>query len=161
MKFFKIIKNTYAKYATFSGRSTRSEFWFFVLFYYTTIFLLTFSMFFLEMNKILMWIMYAFSLGSLLPYLGVAIRRLHDSNKSAWYVLLPIVPSIVSRLEGLEWFGIVSLVISILLFSLPSDLKKNKYGPVITVEKKSVKKKTKAKTKTKKKSKKTTKKKKR
>jgi uncharacterized membrane protein YhaH (DUF805 family) len=118
-------------------------------------------MFFLEMNKILMWIMYAFSLGSLLPYLGVAIRRLHDSNKSAWYVLLPIVPSIVSRLEGLEWFGIVSLVISILLFSLPSDLKKNKYGPVITVEKKSVKKKTKAKTKTKKKSKKTTKKKKR
>ena len=86
-----------------------------------------------------MWIMYAFSLGSLLPYLGVAIRRLHDSNKSAWYVLLPIVPSIVSRLEGLEWFGIVSLVISILLFSLPGDLKKNKYGPVITVEKKSVK----------------------
>ena len=86
-----------------------------------------------------MWIMYAFSLGSLLPYLGVAIRRLHDSNKSAWYVLLPIVPSIVSRLEGLEWFGIVSLVISILLFSLPGDLKKNKYGPVITVEKKKTK----------------------
>ncbi|MGY9045382.1 MAG: DUF805 domain-containing protein, partial [Candidatus Pelagibacterales bacterium] len=71
MKFFNIIKNTYAKYATFSGRATRSEFWFFVLFYYTTIFLLTFSLFFLEMNKILMWIMYAFSLGSLLPYLGV------------------------------------------------------------------------------------------
>jgi uncharacterized membrane protein YhaH (DUF805 family) len=139
MKFFNIIKNTYAKYATFSGRATRSEFWFFVLFYYTTIFLLTFSLFFLEMNKILMWIMYAFSLGSLLPYLGVAIRRLHDSNKSAWYVLLPIVPSIVSRLEGLEWFGIVSLVISILLFSLPGDLKKNKYGPVITVEKKKTK----------------------
>ena len=139
------------KYATFSGRATRSEFWFFVLFYYTTIFLLTFSLFFLEMNKILMWIMYAFSLGSLLPYLGVAIRRLHDSNKSAWYVLLPIVPSIVSRLEGLEWFGIVSLVISILLFSLPGDLKKNKYGPVITVEKKSVKKKTKANNKKKKK----------
>ena len=90
--------------------------------------------------------MYAFSLGSLLPYLGVAIRRLHDSNKSAWYVLLPIVPSIVSRLEGLEWFGIVFL-----LFSLPSDLKKNKYGPVITVEKKSVKKKTKANNKKKKK----------
>ena len=151
MKFFNIIKNTYAKYATFSGRATRSEFWFFVLFYYTTIFLLTFSLFFLEMNKILMWIMYAFSLGSLLPYLGVAIRRLHDSNKSAWYVLLPIVPSIVSRLEGLEWFGIVSLVISILLFSLPGDLKKNKYGLVITVEKKSVKKKTKANNKKKKK----------
>ena len=151
MKFFNIIKNTYAKYATFSGRATRSEFWFFVLFYYTTIFLLTFSLFFLEMNKILMWIMYAFSLGSLLPYLGVAIRRLHDSNKSAWYVLLPIVPSIVSRLEGLEWFGIISLVISILLFSLPGDLKKNKYGPVITVEKKSVKKKTKANNKKKKK----------
>ena len=149
MKFFNIIKNTYAKYATFSGRATRSEFWFFVLFYYTTIFLLTFSLFFLEMNKILMWIMYAFSLGSLLPYLGVAIRRLHDSNKSAWYVLLPIVPSIVSRLEGLEWFGIVSLVISILLFSLPGDLKKNKYGPVIAFKKKRVKKKLKLKIKAK------------
>lgn len=150
MKFFNIIKNTYAKYVTFSGRATRSEFWYFVLFYYTTIFLLTFSLFFLEMNKILMWIMYAFSLGSLLPYLGVAIRRLHDSNKSAWYVLLPIVPSIASRLEGFEWFGIISLVISILLFSLPGDLKKNKYGPVIALEKKSIKKKTKARAKVKK-----------
>lgn len=150
MKFFNTIKNTYAKYATFSGRATRSEFWYFVLFYYTTIFLLTFSLFFLEMNKILMWIMYAFSLGSLLPYLGVAIRRLHDSNKSAWYVLLPIVPSIASRLEGFEWFGILSLVISILLFSLPGDLKKNKYGTVIALEKKSIKKKTKARAKVKK-----------
>ena len=103
------------------------------------------------MSNVLLWIVYAFSLGSLLPYLGVAIRRLHDSNKSAWYVLLPIVPSIVSRIEGFEWFGIISLVISILLFSLPSDLKKNKYGPVITVEKKSVKKKTKANNKKKKK----------
>jgi len=98
-------------------------------------------MFYFQMSNVLMWIMYAFSLGSLLPYLGVAIRRLHDSNKSAWYVLLPIVPSIVSRLEGLEWFGIISLIISILLFSLPSDLKKNKYGPVIVFKKKLVKKK--------------------
>ena len=97
-------------------------------------------MFYFQMSNVLMWIMYAFSLGSLLPYLGVAIRRLHDSNKSAWYVLLPIVPSIVSRLEGLEWFGIISLIISILLFSLPSDLKKNKYGPVIVFKKKLVKK---------------------
>jgi len=149
MKFFNSIKNTYVKYATFSGRATRSEFWFFVLFYYTTIFLLTFSMFYFQMSNVLMWIMYAFSLGSLLPYLGVAIRRLHDSNKSAWYVLLPIVPSIVSRLEGLEWFGIISLVISILLFSLPSDLKKNKYGPVIAFKKKRVKKKPKLKIKAK------------
>jgi len=149
MKFFNTIKNTYAKYATFSGRATRSEFWFFVLFYYLTIFVLTFSLFYLQMNQVVMWIMYAFSLGSLLPYLGVAIRRLHDSNKSAWYVLLPIVPSIVSRLEGFEWFGIISLVISILLFSLPGDLKKNKYGPVIVLEKKSIKKKTKTKVKAK------------
>ena len=151
MKFFNSIKNTYAQYATFAGRATRSEFWFFVLFYYATIFLLTFSMLFFSMGKGVMWAMYAFSLGSLLPYLGVAIRRLHDSSKSAWYILLPIIPSVISRLEGLEWVGIVSLVISILLFSLPGDLKKNKYGPVITVEKKSVKKKTKANNKKKKK----------
>ena len=149
MKFFNSIKSTYVKYATFSGRATRSEFWFFALFYYTTIFLLTFSMFYFQMSNVLMWIMYAFSLGSLLPYLGVAIRRLHDSNKSAWYVLLPIVPSIVSRIEGFEWFGIISLVISILLFSLPSDLKKNKYGPVIAFKKKRVKKKPKLKIKAK------------
>jgi uncharacterized membrane protein YhaH (DUF805 family) len=149
MNFLQSIKNTYSQYVSFSGRATKSEFWFFVLFYYTTIFLLTFSMFYFQMSNVLMWIMYAFSLGSLLPYLGVAIRRLHDSNKSAWYVLLPLVPSIVSRLEGLEWFGIISLVISILLFSLPSDLKKNKYGPVIAFKKKRVKKKPKLKIKAK------------
>ena len=136
MKFFNSIKNTYVKYATFSGRATKSEFWFFVLFYYSIIFLLTFSMLFFNAGKGVMWVMYAFSLGSLLPYLGVAIRRLHDSNKSAWYIALPIIPSIVSRLEGFEWFGIISLGISILLFSLPSDPKKNKYGPVIVFEKK-------------------------
>jgi uncharacterized membrane protein YhaH (DUF805 family) len=141
MKFFNSIKNTYVKYATFSGRATKSEFWFFVLFYYSIIFLLTFSMLFFNAGKGVMWVMYAFSLGSLLPYLGVAIRRLYDSNKSAWYIALPIIPSIVSRLEGFEWFGIISLVISILLFSLPSDLKKNKYGPVIVFKKKRVKKK--------------------
>ena len=124
MKFFNSIKNTYVKYASFSGRATKSEFWFFVLFYYSIIFLLTFSMFFFNAGKGVMWVMYAFSLGSLLPYLGVAIRRLYDSNKSAWYIALPIIPSIVSRLEGFEWFGIISLVISILLFSLPSDPKK-------------------------------------
>lgn len=131
MNFFNSVKNTYTKYATFSGRATKSEFWLFVLFYYSTIFFLTFFLFYFQMSRALMWIMYAFSLGSLLPYLGVAIRRLHDTNKSAWYILLPIVPSIVSRLEGFEWFGIISLVIGILLFSLPSDPKKNKYGPVI------------------------------
>jgi uncharacterized membrane protein YhaH (DUF805 family) len=134
MKFFQIVKNSYIKYATFSGRATKSEFWFFVLFYYTTIFLLTFSMLFFNLGKGFLWAMYAFSLGSLLPYLGVAIRRLHDSNKSAWYILLPIIPSIVSRLEGLEWAGIISLIISILLFSLPGDSKKNKHGPVIIAE---------------------------
>lgn len=88
-------------------------------------------MLFFNLGKGFLWALYAFSLVSLLPYLGVAIRRLHDSNKSAWHILLPVIPSIVSRLEGLEWAGIISLIISILLFSLPGDSKKNKYGPVI------------------------------
>jgi uncharacterized membrane protein YhaH (DUF805 family) len=136
MKFLQSIKNTYSQYVSFSGRATKSEFWFFVLFYYSTIFLLTFSMLFFNVGKEIMWLIYAFSLGSLLPYLGVAIRRLHDSNKSAWYIVLPVTPSIVSRLEGFEWVSMVSLAISILLFSLPNDPKKNKYGPVIVFEKK-------------------------
>ena len=136
MKFLQSIKNTYSQYVSFSGRATKSEFWFFVLFYYSTIFLLTFSMLFFNVGKEIMWLIYAFSLGSLLPYLGVAIRRLHDSNKSAWYILLPVTPSIVSRLEGFEWVSMVSLAVSILLFSLPNDPKKNKYGPVIVFENK-------------------------
>ena len=100
-------------------------------------------MFFFNAGKGVMWVMYAFSLGSLLPYLGVAIRRLHDSNKTAWYILLPVIPSIISRLEDLEWAGIISLIISILLFSLPGDSKKNKYGLVIIadIKKKVIKKK--------------------
>jgi len=136
MKFLQSIKNTYSQYVSFSGRATKSEFWFFVLFYYSTIFLLTFSMLFFNVGKEIMWLIYAFSLGSLLPYLGVAIRRLHDSNKSAWYIVLPVTPSIVSRLEGFEWVSMISLAISILLFSLPNDPKKNKYGSVIVFEKK-------------------------
>lgn len=133
MEFFYSIKNTYSKYATFSGRATRSEFWFFVLFYYTIIFFLTFSMLFYNMGKGFIWAMYIFSLGSFLPYLGVAIRRLHDSNKSAWHIIIPVVPSIFSKFQGFEWAGIISIFVSILLFSLLSDPKKNKYGPVVKI----------------------------
>ena len=106
------------KYATFSGRASRSEFWFFVLF----VFLLTFVVqiiltvfFFLHFKDVFIaanaeaassamentigaapFIIFAgfilFMLAFALPALAVATRRLHDTGRSGWWLLLPIVP---------------------------------------------------------------------
>lgn len=85
------------KYATFSGRSRRSEFWYFVLFYLIIYFVLavvdgftgTFD------AKSGMGLLSAlFALALIIPNLSVTVRRLHDTNRSGWWVLLSFVPLI-------------------------------------------------------------------
>ena len=83
MKFFNIIKNTYAKYATFSGRATRSEFWFFTLFLFIYLFVAGFLLGIVGASD------EAFGVATLvllipvfIPGIAVAARRLHDINQS-------------------------------------------------------------------------------
>lgn len=85
MDFITAIKTCFSKYATFSGRARRSEFWFWYLF--TII-----------VNLCLTWIPFAslLTLALILPSFAVVVRRLHDIGRSGWWILLSIVPSIIT-----------------------------------------------------------------
>lgn len=94
--------NVLKKYATFSGRATRSEYWYFVLIYSITYTIFmgidfaigTFSKQLMENGSFLGFLSTAYSLILFLPSLAVTVRRLHDINKSAWWILLIFAPII-------------------------------------------------------------------
>ncbi len=121
MTFLESIKTVYGKYATFSGRATRSEYWWFALFasivavlYYA---LYGYSFIYgSESGYIFVSVIYGiFSLVSILPSLALMVRRLHDIGKSGWWILIGLVPFIG---------GIV-----LLIFSLMESTGDNEYGP--------------------------------
>ncbi len=73
-------------YATFSGRATRSEYWYFILF--NIIFSIIIAIIGAAMKITILGNIY--SLAVLLPGLAVGVRRMHDVGKSGWYLLIPI-----------------------------------------------------------------------
>lgn len=82
------------KYATFEGRARRTEYWMFALFNILIAMVLGFIEGMLglaaETDSSVLGALY--SLGILLPSLAVGVRRLHDTNKSGWWMLLALVP---------------------------------------------------------------------
>jgi uncharacterized membrane protein YhaH (DUF805 family) len=84
-------------YIVFEGRSRRSEFW---VFNFTNAMLIGSSVFcaLLIHNelfyRIIFSILSVFSLAILLPTLAVTIRRLHDTDRNGWWILINIVPVI-------------------------------------------------------------------
>ncbi len=78
------------RYAEFEGRSSRKEFWMFLL-ALNIISLIILSLgIFIGIAAVGLW---AFAvLGILVPYLAVQVRRFHDQGKSGWFVLLNLIP---------------------------------------------------------------------
>ena len=85
MTFGESIRTCFLKYATFEGRATRSEYWWFYLF---TGLVAVASHFVSEELSL------AFILATLLPSLAVWVRRLHDIDKSGWFALFIFIPLI-------------------------------------------------------------------
>jgi len=83
MSFFESIKVCFSKYADFTGRASTAEYWWFVLFLFLASGILSY------ISPTLSGI---FSLATLLPSLGAACRRLHDSDRSGWLQLLVFIP---------------------------------------------------------------------
>lgn len=98
MDFQTSIKTCLSKYATFSGRAQRSEFWWFVLFILATNAVLNVldRMFFgIAADGQPVSVLGAlFSLGIFIPNIAVGVRRLHDLDKSGWWYLLVLIPII-------------------------------------------------------------------
>ena len=85
-------KSVFSKYATFSGRARRSEFWYFYLFYILVALGLSFLSIRIPIAK---YLYILFGLGVFLPYTAVTVRRLHDIGKSGWILLIFMVASLL------------------------------------------------------------------
>ena len=107
MSFGEAVSTCFKKYATFRGRASRSEFWYWILFYVIVSIVLGI------IENLFGWqittatntdtgntISYAYNAGYLtsiwglvvlLPTLAVSVRRLHDVNKSGWWWWLNVI----------------------------------------------------------------------
>ena len=79
------------KYASFSGRARRTEYWMFFLVYFVIALVIGVVEGLLSIGGYLTGI---FALVHLLPSLGVTVRRLHDTGRSGWWILLSFIPII-------------------------------------------------------------------
>lgn len=84
------------KYAVFSGRSRRKEYWFFFLFnIVVSVVLSVIDSIFGTMSEMGTGLFSGiYTLGVLLPSLAVTIRRLHDTDRSGWWFLISLIPII-------------------------------------------------------------------
>ena len=101
-------------YADFSGRATRSEFWYFQLFN-----VLTFIGIYLIIVAIkivtgidLGFLIFAYPIALFIPNLAVSARRLHDTNRSGWWQLLTIITGLI--MSGL----VITLVYLLCLYAI-------------------------------------------
>jgi uncharacterized membrane protein YhaH (DUF805 family) len=108
------------QYADFNGRARRTEFWMFTLF--TIIISIVLGLLDSLLGLTFVdgtmsgWLGMLYSLAVLLPSLGVTARRLHDTGRSGWWMLLGLIP-------------IVGGIVLIVFCATPGNVGANAYGP--------------------------------
>ena len=91
MNFMEAVTTVFSKYADFNGRAARPEFWWFALFNViasTIVGFVSQAIFGMDILS------YIYALAVLLPGLGVAVRRLHNIDRSGWWILVGLIPLI-------------------------------------------------------------------
>jgi uncharacterized membrane protein YhaH (DUF805 family) len=145
------------KYADFSGRAPRAELWWYVLGLLIVYIFLTIIESIIGINRMvfglygplvcLLW------LGTIVPSIAVGVRRLHDTNRSGWWLLLPLVPwALAIAFGGTAMLGaaagsgmglmagagiafifmslcLVAEVVILIFYVLPGTPGDNRYGP--------------------------------
>lgn len=121
MTFTESIKSLYHNYTQFDGRSSRSAYWWVVLYQAIVVLPLAFllgvgvGMGSKAVVIICGLLLSAFVLANIVPCIALAVRRLHDTGRSGWWYLVSLIPYI-----GSLWFTVLSL--------LPSTPEPNLYG---------------------------------
>ncbi|XHR29112.1 MAG: DUF805 domain-containing protein [Chthoniobacteraceae bacterium] len=113
--YIAVLKN----YAVFSGRARRKEYWYFFLFNFIITLILAVIASLLgaiphtEAFNLLNGL---YSLAVLIPSIAVTVRRLHDTDRSGWWILISFIPLV----------GAIVLLVFTIQDSTPGD---NQYGP--------------------------------
>ncbi|MDY0191692.1 MAG: DUF805 domain-containing protein [Desulfuromonas sp.] len=107
--YIAVLKN----YAGFSGRARRTEYWMFFLISFIVSVLLGAVEGVLGSPGILSSL---YSLAVLIPGLAVSVRRLHDTNRSGWWLLIGLIP-------------IIGAIVLIIFMVQDSNMSANQYGP--------------------------------
>ena len=102
MTFTEAIKSVWDKYWILDGRARRSEYWFFVL--------LTFVLSCIPVVNVIAWFVL------FIPGITVSVRRLHDTGRTGWWLLLCFLP-------------LIGNIILIIFFLIDSEPGNNEYGP--------------------------------
>lgn len=111
-----IYKAIIENYGNLSGRSSRSEYWWYALFTLILGIVISF-VFFYASYKINLIVECIINIILFIPGFGLCIRRLHDINKGGYCFLIILIPI----------FGVITLII---WFLDPSYHKENRYGPI-------------------------------
>lgn len=115
--FMGAVKTCFAKYATFSGRARRPEFWWFALFTFIGSMITGFidvSIFGTQSESGILSPI--FSLAMLIPSLAVGVRRLHDTDRAGWWYFLILVP-------------LIGFIVLLVFFVSRGTEGPNQYGP--------------------------------
>ena len=123
MDFATSIKTCFSKYAVFSGRASRSEFWWFALFgliggvvtAVIDVMIFGYSAETYGPTNII------FTVITFLPYLAVGARRLHDINKSGWWQLIVLT--------------VIGIILLIIWWATVGKNKKNVHGSPLKLKK--------------------------
>ena len=100
------------RYAKFDGRAGRAEYWWFFL---ANVIIVAILFGLGNASNIFFILYFVYAIALILPSIAVGIRRLHDTNKTGWLMLLPLVPFVG---------GIILLVFMI----IAGDEGPNEYG---------------------------------
>lgn len=136
MNFWQAVRSGFSDYAKFSGRAARPEYWYWSLFVWIVALaaLLLDRTIFRHRHGSLEGV---WSIVTFLPGLGVSIRRLHDIDRSGWWMLLPC--ALVGLCLPFAWFTgwwipmailiVIGIVVLIYWFCQPGSPGPNRFGP--------------------------------
>jgi uncharacterized membrane protein YhaH (DUF805 family) len=111
MNFPQAITSGFVNYTNFKSRAVRSEYWYWTLFS----FLASWTASFVDASAGTYLVASLVGLALFLPGLAVGVRRLHDINRSGWWLLISLIP-------------IVGWIVIIVFWTTASDPVANRFG---------------------------------
>jgi len=109
------IRTAYSRWKDYNGRSSRPEFWVFIAFHFVAAFFISIAGI-LTLDDLFEIVMSVFMLVQFFIILPLAIRRMHDTGRSAFWLLLNVIP-------------LIGNLIVLIFMCLPGDEGANRYGP--------------------------------